>query len=247
MAPGADQAQRCSVQQIPQARGIVRELVQRREELPAQHDERHGRDGRSQQAGEQYPEIGLLAAGSALRRFQTEDRPTNRLGDEGSEHAADAGEAQGARFRFVELELVGHQRADAAAGVGQRRFGAEAAAGDERHESSDHNPGGVAIAEAAGFAEFLHQFGKDGVVVAEELDQQPDQQAAEGTDQDSEEARAHSQRRRGLFPNRTRADADEGHKGKGDQGADQAEHGDKRHELDVGSWVGLWINHDRTS
>ena len=40
-------------------------------------------------------------------------------------------------------------------------------------------PGRVAIVEAAGLAEFEHQFGKDGVVIAEELHQQPDQQAAE--------------------------------------------------------------------
>ena len=151
------------------------------------------------------------------------------------------------RFPLVELELVGHQRANAAAGVRQRRFRAQAAAGDERHEGGGHDPGGVAIVKAASLAKFEHQFGKDGVVIAKELDQQPDRQAAEGADQDGEEARVHSQRRCGLFPNRTRAHIDEGHKREGNQGADQAEHGDERHELEVGSWVGLWINHGRSS
>ena len=119
--------------------------------------------------------------------------------------AADAGIAQRARLLLIELELVGQQRAHAAAGVRQRRFGAEAAAGDERHKGGDHDAGGVAIVEAAGLAEFEHHFGKDGVVIAKELDQQPDQQAAEGADQDGEEARIDTQRRCGLLPDQHRA------------------------------------------
>ena len=143
----------------------------------------------------------------------------------------------------IELELVGDQRAHAAAGVRQRRFGAEAGAGDERDKGRDHDPGGMAIVEAAGLAEFEHQIGKDAVVVAEELHQQADQQTAEGADEDGEQARIQAQRLRGLFPNQRRALMDEGHKGERDQGADQAQHDDKRQELDVGAGSGLWINH----
>ena len=96
-------------------------------------------------------------------------------------------------------------------------------------------PGALAIVEAPGLAEFAHQFGKDGVVIAEELHQQPDQQAADGADQDGEEARIQTQRPCGLFPDQPRALMDEGHEGEGDQGAEQAEHDDERQELDVGS------------
>ena len=178
-----DQAQRHGVEQIHQAGRIGRELVQRLEEMPAEQDEDDGGHGRGEQAGEQHPEIRLLAAGSALRRFQAQDRAAERRRDKGGEHAADAGIAQRARLLLVELELVGDQRAHAAARIRQRRFGAEAGAGDERHESRDHDPGRVAIVEAPGLAKLEHHFGKDAVVIAKELHQQPDQQAADGADQ----------------------------------------------------------------
>ena len=58
----ADQAQRHGVDQVHQPGRVGRELVQRLEEGPAQQDEDHRRHGRGQQAGEQHPEIGRLAA-----------------------------------------------------------------------------------------------------------------------------------------------------------------------------------------
>ena len=79
--------------------------------------------------------------------------------------------------------------------------GPRLAPADERHKGGDHDAGGVAIVEAAGLAEFEHQIGKDAVVIAEELHQQPDQQAADGADQDGKEARIHTQRLGGLVPN----------------------------------------------
>ena len=81
------------------------------------------------------------------------------------------------------------------------------------------------------------------VVIAKELHQQPDQQAADGADQDGKQARIHTQRLCGLFPNQARALMDEGHKSKGNQGADQAQQDDERHEFDVGCRFGLWVNH----
>ena len=152
-----------------------------------------------------------------MRRFQAQQRPAEGSGDEGGEHPADAGIAQRARFLVVELEPVRNQRADAAARVRQRRFGAEACAGDERHEGRDHDAGGVAIVEASGLAELLHDVGKDAVVIAKELYQQPDQQAADGTDQERKEARINTERLCGLFPKPRRTLLNEDDKGKSHQ------------------------------
>ena len=99
------------------------------------------------------------------------------------------------------------------------RFGAEAGAGDERHKGRDHDAGGVAIVETSGLAKLLHHVGKDAVVIAKQLHQQPDQQAADGTDQERKEARVYTQRLCRLFPNETCALTDEEHKSKSDQGA----------------------------
>ena len=130
-------------------------------------------------------------------------------GDEGSQHPADAGIAHRARFLVIELEPVGGPGANPTAGVCQRRFGAKTGAGDERHEGSDHDPGCVAIVEASGLAKFEHQFGKDAVVIAKDLHQQPDQQTAEGADQQGEQRWIDTDQPCGSFPNQSCALMDE--------------------------------------
>ena len=111
--------------------------------------------------GNSTQKYACLARYSALRQFQTQQCPAEWIGDEGSQHPADAGIAHRARFLLIELELIGDQRAYSTAGVRQRRFRAQARPGDERHEGRDHDPGGVAIVEASGFAKFAHQLSKD--------------------------------------------------------------------------------------
>ena len=133
-------------------------------------------------------------------------------------------------------------RRKAHAGIRQRRFGSQTGAGDERHEGGDHDPRGVAIVEASGLAEFAHQIGEDTVVIAEELHQQADQQAAGSADQDREEAYIQTQRLCGIFLKPLRAHLNESNKGEGDQGADHAEHDDEHHEFYVGCWLGLWVD-----
>ncbi len=157
--------------------------------------------------------------------------------------ALDAGVAERARFLILELEPVGGQGAQPATGVGQRRFGAEAPARDKRHNCSDYNAGRVAIVEPAGLAELAHHLGKDGLMIAEVPDQQPDHQTAQRADQDGKKALIQAQRRCGLFPDQNRALMDDGHEGEGHQGGDQAEHDDERHKLDVTYRFGLRVDH----
>ena len=133
--------------------------------------------------GNSTQKYACLAGHPALGRLQTQQRPAKWIGDKCSQHPTHAGIAHRARFLLIELELIGDQSADSSAGVRQRRFRAQAGAGDERHEGCDHDPGGVAIVKASGFAKFAHHFDKDAAMIAEELYQQPDQQTAEGTNQ----------------------------------------------------------------
>ena len=46
-------------------------------------------------------------------------------------------------FFLVELELVGQPGAQTAAGIGQRRLRAQAAAADQRRKGGEHNAGRV--------------------------------------------------------------------------------------------------------
>ncbi len=89
------------------------------------------------------------------------------------------------------------------------------------------------IIEAPGLAEFKHQISKDTAVVAKEFHQQPDQQPADSADQESEKARINAKCLGGLFPQKIRPLMDKSHKGKGDQGADQSQHGNQHQEPDI--------------
>ena len=84
-------------------------------------------------------------------------------------------------------------------------------------------------------------------MIAEELHQQADQQAAGSADQHREEAYIQTKRLCRIFPKPLRAHLNEGNKGKGDQGADHAQHDDERHEFEVGCGFGLWVDHGEAS
>ena len=162
---------------------------------------------------------------------------------ERGQHTADAGVAQRAHAVGVELQAVAQPGADAAAGIRQRRLRTQAGACHERDKRRHDDAGGVAIVEASSLAKLAHDLGKDAAVVAKLFHQQADQQAAGGADQHRKKAHVHAQRRGRLLPQQVCALMHEGHKGKGDQGADDAKQRDKHQQLQVLGGSGLWVNH----
>jgi hypothetical protein len=74
--------------------------------------------------------------------------------------------------------------------------------------------------------------------------QQSDQQTAERTDQEGEQARIHADRERGLLPDQPDGSIDKSYKNKSDQGTDNAHQGHQRHQSNIGLWFCLCVDHD---
>ncbi len=169
----------------------------------------------------------FLPAGTALSGFQPQERAAERGGNEGSQHRADPGKTHRAGFLIIHFQPVGDQCANAAAGIRQGGFRTQAGSGDERYQSGDYDPRRVAVIKTPGPAEFKHQLGKDGIMVTEQLDQQPNQQTSKGTNKEGEETGIQAERQGCLLPNEGSPPAYKEHERKCDQGTDQTQQYDK--------------------
>ncbi len=101
----------------------------------------------------------------------------------------------------------------------------------------------MAVIKTTGLAKLLHQLGEDGVVISKVVHQQTDQQAAERTHQQGEQARVHAQSQGSFLPDPGDGSVDERHENKRDQGADDAQQGHQCHQPEITFGICLCIDH----